>query len=119
MLRLCSESSRPYPVRSAQRGHRLAAHEPAGENVGWGYRLNKSRRYTGEAAPGIDARTNGSQTGRHTMWPRESATGGNSGSDLAEVSRGHSSQTPPVTGRTWCRAELEAGKGSQCDRQAQ
>jgi hypothetical protein len=78
MLRLHRESSRSYPGRSAQRGHRVATREPAGENAGWGYRLTKSRRYTGKAAPGIETRTNGSQTGRRRVWSGESASGGNS-----------------------------------------
>ena len=65
MLRLHRESSRSYPGRSARRGHRVATHEPASENAGWGYRLTKSRRCMGRAAPGIETRTNGSQTGRH------------------------------------------------------
>jgi hypothetical protein len=65
MPRLHRESSRSYPGRSAQRGQRVTTYEPAGENAGRGYRLTKSRRYTGRAAPGIETRTNGSQTGRH------------------------------------------------------
>ena len=68
MLRLCSDSSRSYPGRSAKWGHRVTTREPAGENAGWGYRLTKSWRYTGKAAPGIETRTNGSQTGRRRVW---------------------------------------------------
>jgi hypothetical protein len=51
MLRLHRESSRSYPGRSVQPGDRKEIHKPSGENAGWGYRLTKSRRYSGRVAP--------------------------------------------------------------------
>ena len=44
MLRLCSESSRSYPGRSARHAVRMCF-MPSGESAGRGNRLNKSRRF--------------------------------------------------------------------------
>ncbi|GKT10994.1 hypothetical protein DSTSK_42990 [Desulforhabdus sp. TSK] len=74
MLRLHRESSRSYPGRSVQPGDRKEIHKPSGENAGRGYRLTKSRRYSGRVAPGIETRTNERQTRRGRGAPHESAS---------------------------------------------
>ena len=74
MLRLHRESSRSYPGRSVQPGDLEVIHNPSGENAGWGYRLTKSWRYSGKAAPDIEIRTNERQTRRGRGASNESSS---------------------------------------------
>jgi len=64
MLRLCSESSRPYPGRSARHAVRMCF-IPSGESAGWGDRLTKSRRFK------VSFHLETSETRKQAGWERK------------------------------------------------
>jgi hypothetical protein len=92
MLRLCSNSSRPYPGRSVSRAMRFALQEIP-DNGPPGTQWSRHNRLLSPDVSELSIVTQ--------ALPHESALQGNLPGDEAEVSRGHSSQTPGVMPGTW------------------
>ena len=91
MLRLCSDSSRSYPGRSA-----LLALILFFNNSRPGPYRDTKVQASPAAADGDETRTNG----QHLQKKFHCAFQGNLAGDRVEVSRRHSSQTPEVMPRT-------------------
>ncbi len=90
MLRLCSDSSRSYPGRSALHALNLFCNNS---------RLGPFRETKVQASPAV-ADGDEKRTGQHLQKKCHCAFQGNLTGDGAEVSRRHSSQMPGVMPRT-------------------